>query len=83
MTYVEQGAEFTHEYGDIDERFYNSVASALAELAALLRKEARGVYPELSKRLARVEQITGDVGWGFGDYIRDVVSQLDDELDDQ
>ena len=35
MTYVENGAEFSHEYGDIDERFYSSVESALDELAAL------------------------------------------------
>ena len=27
MTYVEQGAEFTCDYGDIDERFYNSLES--------------------------------------------------------
>ncbi|MBC8041226.1 MAG: hypothetical protein H7Y06_11835 [Opitutaceae bacterium] len=29
MTYVENGARFTREYGDIDERFYSSVESAL------------------------------------------------------
>ena len=29
MTYVENGAKFTHEYGDIDERFYGSVGSSL------------------------------------------------------
>ena len=29
MTYVERGAEFTHKYGDIDQRFYNSVETAL------------------------------------------------------
>ena len=58
MTYVENGAEFTHEYGDIDERFYNSVESALEELAALLRGEAREMYPQFSDRLARVEQMT-------------------------
>jgi len=32
MTYVENGASFTHEYGDIDERFYSSVESVLDEL---------------------------------------------------
>jgi hypothetical protein len=83
MTYVEQGAEFTHDYGDIDERFYNSVESALDELATLLLHEARGVYPQLSERLAKVEQITGDIGWGFHDYIGDVVWRLEDELGDQ
>ncbi len=83
MTYVEQGAEFTLDFGDIDERFYHSVESALDELAALLLDEARGVYPQLSERLARVEQITGDIGWGFHDYIGDVVWQLEEELGDQ
>jgi len=29
MTYVENGTEFTHEYGDIDERFYNSIESGV------------------------------------------------------
>src|SRR5450432_3875596 len=29
MTFVENGVKFTHEYGDIDERFYNSVEFAL------------------------------------------------------
>ena len=83
MTYVEQGAEFTHDYGDIDERFYNSVESALDELAGLLRNEAREIYPKLSERLARVELITGNIGWGFHDYIADVLWQLEEELGDQ
>ena len=82
MTYVENGAEFTHEYGDIDERFYSSVESALDELAALLHGEARGIYSQFSERLARVEQMTDGIGWGFHDYIGDVVGQLEGELGD-
>jgi hypothetical protein len=80
MTYVENGAEFTQDYGDIDERFYSSVESALDELAALLRGEAREMYPQFSERLARVEQMTDGIGWGFHDYIGDVVGQLEEEL---
>jgi hypothetical protein len=83
MTYVENGAEFTAEYGDIDERFYSSIESALDELAALLYGDAREMYPQFSERLARVEQLSGGIGWGFGDYIGDVVWQLEDELGDQ
>jgi hypothetical protein len=83
MTYVENGAEFTHDYGDIDERFYSSVESALDELAVLLRGEARGMYPLFSERLARVEQMTDGIGWGFHDYIGDVVEQLEEELGDR
>ena len=83
LTFVEQGAEFTHDYGDINEQFYNSLESALDELAALLYDEARGLYPQLSERLARVEQITDGVGWGFHDHIGDVVWQLEEEQGDQ
>jgi hypothetical protein len=83
MTYVENGAEFTHEYGDIDERFYSSIESALDELVALLQGDAREMYPQFSERLARVEQLSGGIGWGFGDYIGNVVWQLEDELGDQ
>ncbi len=80
MTFVENGASFTYEYGDIDERFYDSVESVLDELASLLRGEARDVYPQFRNRLAVVEQMTDGIGWGFHDFIADVVGQLEEEL---
>jgi hypothetical protein len=80
LTYVENGTRFTHEYGDIDERFYDSVESALDELAALLRGEARGMYPQFRNRLARVEKLADGIGWGFHDFVGDVVGQLEGEF---
>ena len=80
MTYVENGTSFTREYGDIDERFYRSVESALEELAGLLRGEARELYPSLSGRLASVEQMSDSIGWGFHDFVADVVGRLEEEL---
>lgn len=75
--------EFTNQYGDIDERFYNSVESVLDELAALLRGTARQCYPQFSARLARLEQESDGIGWGFHDFIADVVCQLEAELGEQ
>jgi len=80
MTYVENGAQFTHEFGDIDERFYNSVESVLEELAALLHGAARELYPQFSDRLAKVEQMTDGIGWGFHDFVANIVEQLEEEL---
>lgn len=80
MTYVENGADFTRQFGDIDERFYNSVESALAELTSLLRHEARGMYPQLEDRLAKAEQLASGIGWGFGDFVSDTVAQLHADL---
>lgn len=80
MTYVENGTSFTSDYGDIDERFYNSLESALDELAALLRSQAREMYPVLSGRLSIVAQMASCIGWGFGDHVFDVVEDMKDEL---
>ena len=80
MACVENGTRFTHEYGDIDERFYNSIESALAELATLLRGDARGLYSQFAQRLATVEQMSDGIGWGFHDSIADVVGSLEEEL---
>ena len=77
MAYVENGVRFTCEYGDIDERFYHSVESVLDELATLLRGEARELYPQFYDRLVQVRRMTAGIGWGFHDYIADVVGELE------
>ncbi|MBN8249662.1 MAG: hypothetical protein J0L84_19760 [Verrucomicrobia bacterium] len=80
MAYVENGVKFTCQYGDIDERFYNSIESALEELADLLRVEARALYPRFQSRLADVERRTDGIGWGFHDSTAYVVGQLEKEF---
>jgi len=67
-------------YGDIDERFYNSVESALTELATLLRGPARELYPQFQDRLFKMESLTRDIGWGFHDFIKGLVAELHGEL---
>ena len=79
MTYVENGTRFTHECGDIGERFYSSVESALDELATLLRGEAREIYPQFSGRLAKVRQMSDGIGWGFHDFVADVIGGLEED----
>ena len=78
--YVENGVEFTNEYGDSDERFYDSVELALDEFAKLLRADARNLYPQFWERLADIEDKTKGIGWGFHDCISDVVGDLEDEF---
>lgn len=82
MTYVENGTRFTREYGDIDERFYDSMESALQELATLLHAEARDLYPQVSDRLGQVRQMADGIGWGYGDFVTDLVYRLEEELGD-
>jgi hypothetical protein len=59
------------------------VESALDELAELLCNKARELYPQFATRLAEVKQMASGIGWGFGDYVSDVVGQLEAELGDR
>ena len=60
LAYVENGTEFTQEFGDINESFYNSLESVLNEMAQLLMIEGRELYPQIS----RADSAVGDPsGW--------------------
>lgn len=76
MTFVECGTEFTRNFGDMDERFYRHLESALEELAALLRGEAHELYPQWAGRLEAVRRKSANVGWGFADFVGEVVKAL-------
>jgi hypothetical protein len=51
ITFVETGTQFTSEFGDIDEAFYNNLSSVLHEMDQILKSE-RG--PELYQGIRRV-----------------------------
>ena len=80
MTFVENGTDFTCTYGDIDSPFYSSIESGLDDLVALIRTDATELYPIFAERLDHVNDKASGIGWGFGDYVSDVISQLADDL---
>jgi hypothetical protein len=80
LTYVENGTEFTHEFGDINESFYNSLESVLTEMAQLLMREGTELYPRFRERIRRLATLADGIGWGYGDAVRDQVYQLENEL---
>jgi hypothetical protein len=80
LTYVENGTEFTRQFGDINEAYYNSLESALNEMVNLLCGEGRELYLQFRDRLTRVEQLANHIGWGYGDCVREQVATLENEL---
>jgi hypothetical protein len=80
LTYVENGTEFTREFGDINESFYNSLESVLNEMAQLLMSAGRPLYPKFRERIQRLATRADGIGWGYGDALRDRVYQLENEL---
>ena len=81
LTYVESGTEFTNQFGDINESFYNSLESVLDEMVDLLKTpEGAALYPRFQDRVSRLERMAGDIGWGYGDHVAEQIELLEAEV---
>ena len=81
LTYVENGTKFTREFGDINEAFYNSLESAMHELVKLLWTH-RNFYPRFRERILSLEKHADHIGWGYGDFLRDQVMNIEGEFEE-
>lgn len=80
LTYVENGTEFTREFGDINESFYNSLESVLDEMVRQLLRETPESYPRFRERIQRLATLADGIGWGYGDAVGDQVCILEEKL---
>jgi hypothetical protein len=77
LVHVETGTQFTREFGDIDEAFYDSLCTTLHEIKTLLTsEEGRPPYGKVQARLAELAKQADGIGWGYGDYVGDVVGEI-------
>ena len=67
LFYVETGVQFTNEYGDIGERFYNSLESVYSQSLIFMNKE--NLLSEFEVRAYKIFEDTKDVGWGLYDSL--------------
>ena len=81
LVHVETGTKFTCEFGDITEAFYDSLCSTLDEIQKLLtREDGRPLYEPVRNRLADLARQADGIGWGYGDYVSEVVEELGQKL---
>ena len=83
LTYVENGTEFTADLGYGNEPYFNSLESAAEEMKALLFKEERECYLKFEERIVRLEKFSDRIGWGYGDYLRELVCWFENEFADE
>jgi hypothetical protein len=77
LIYVENGVRFTLTYGDIDERFYNSMESMYADIINQVNKDETGeLFEEFEERIEAIVWDTREVGWGFHDNLAEIHGQL-------
>jgi hypothetical protein len=78
LHYVETGTEFTNTYGDINEPFYNSLESVLKDFCEGIIKSSdpEQAYGQFNKRLVALKRATYGIGWGYGDAVQEILSDL-------
>jgi hypothetical protein len=67
LFYAETGVEFTNEFGDIDEPFYNSVVIVYSNALTLMHKEK--ILDKFADRAKKIVDDTSGIGWGFHDEL--------------
>ena len=81
LHFLEQGAEQTLTYGDIDASFYKSMCSmadSILEYSAKLDSTQIGY---LARRFDELNSRTEDqIGWGFSDHITDINCEIQELL---
>jgi len=87
LTYVENGTEFTQQFGDIDEAFYGSLESVCNavcnDMVALLLKEGTELHPRFRERIQHLDDHADRIGWGYGDNLRETVRSVEMECSGQ
>ena len=81
LVFCETGAKFTNEFGDIDERFYDSLGCGLEDLCELVKQQGRASWEAVRHRLNKLEADTKGIGWGYADDIHYSVSDLRQAFD--
>lgn len=74
--YVEVGVEFTNTYGDIDERFYESMESMYENVTNKIKGKV-DLYNKFKYRLEAIVNKTSGVGWGFQDDLFFMYNELE------
>ncbi|MGZ8536847.1 MAG: DUF6155 family protein [Flavisolibacter sp.] len=67
LYYVECGVAYTNDFGDINEAFYVSLEKVYVQALQLMKKE--DILEEFKEKAFKIMNDTGDIGWGFHDYL--------------
>jgi len=78
LTYVETGTDYTQQFGDIDDKYYDSLESVILEIAKLFMKDGAEHYPLFRDRIRQLVKKADGIGWGYSDFVTQEVSLLEE-----
>jgi hypothetical protein len=75
LTFVEQGTEFAADLGYGDEDFFSSLEGMLSRALDGLQRCTEQLRQSMRPRLIRLSELARDIGWGYGDFVNDVIAR--------
>jgi len=70
--FVECGNQFTLDYGDIDEVFYDTLIEMYEKAVGRVRKMPKSKQGPFRKRLGKIMKSADGIGWGYHDDLGDL-----------
>jgi uncharacterized protein with ATP-grasp and redox domains len=70
LYYVECGTEFTVNFGDINEKYYISLARVFRDSLELIDKNK--LHKSFKDKAHNIVHLSENVGWGFYDAVLDL-----------
>lgn len=80
LTYVERGHAFTHNFGDMNQAFYNALGNMLTRFAKEIQAHPAAAtlyHAQFRERLLTLQR-TACIGWSYGDCVFDIVEELEE-----
>ena len=78
LTLVEAGTEQAADLGYGDERYFTALEGVIHDAVKALKTLPGESRERVVARLRRVANRGASIGWGYGDYLREVVAALPD-----
>ena len=76
LTFIEAGTEQAADLGYGDENYFSALENKLDAIAKSWRTLPAEARAKAAARLAWVQRRAQQMGWGFGDYVDEVVARL-------
>jgi hypothetical protein len=77
LTFVEAGTEQAADLGYGDDAYFNALVSRLNAVAKAFNDLPEAVRKTALARLERIRSRAKHIGWGYGDFVDDIVTTLE------
>jgi hypothetical protein len=77
LTFVEAGTEQSADLGYGDDAYFSALENKLDAIVKAFKELPASVQATTVARLTRIRNRAKDIGWGYGDFVADVVRTLE------